>query len=391
VLSGLCGKKGVCDMSNRNLAILGLAAVGMVILAVAIQKISSRPYVPAKTGGYLIQGLDPDQIASITVGRGSEQVILNRLGNNFVVASRDNYPALVSEINKLITTCVDIKTSEMYTDNPANHKELGVTEEDARHLVKFFKADATLLTGVVIGNPRGKGQDGGYVRRIDDNRVYTTAAQIPWINNRATDFVERQLTDIKREDIELVTVEGPNETYMLKPGDDDKTVILENMPEGRKIKNEVANDIFTALSYMMFDDVNTESSKQELKFGWKYVCRLKDSTLYTFRLAKDGNDWFTKCDAELMDKTPIVITEGQDEPQEELKKKEAKLKARDTAKDFSKRHNGWVYQIPVYKAENMTKPLAELLEDITKQGQDELSLQQEETEEEIDFDLTQRN
>ena len=89
---------------------------------------------------YLIQGLDPDQIAKITIAGGGEEVVLVRRGNNFVVANKDNYPAMASEINKLITTCLDIQTSEMYTDNPANFKDLGVTEENARLVVKFFKS-----------------------------------------------------------------------------------------------------------------------------------------------------------------------------------------------------------------------------------------------------------
>ncbi len=82
---------------------------------------------------YLIQGLDPDQVARITIGKPGQEVILNRRGANFVVANLDNYPALTSEINKLITTCLDIQTAELYTDNPENHKDLGVTEDKAHY------------------------------------------------------------------------------------------------------------------------------------------------------------------------------------------------------------------------------------------------------------------
>ena len=174
-------------MSNRNLLILGLVAVTMVVWAVAMSKISSIPYAPPSAPGYLIQGLDPDQIASITVGKGDEQTRLVRRRQNFVVANLDNYPALASEINKLITTCLDIRTAELYTDNPANHKDLGVTEEKASHLVKFFGADSNLITGVIIGKQKERSEGIGYVRRVEDNSVYVMAAQIPWIKRRPTD------------------------------------------------------------------------------------------------------------------------------------------------------------------------------------------------------------
>ena len=374
-------------MSNRNLLILGLAAAVMVVLAVVLSGISSRPYAPANAPAYLIQGLDPDQIAGITIGRGSEQVILNRRRQGFVVASKDNYPALTSEINKLITTCLDIQTAEMYTDNPANHKDLGVTEEDARHLVKFYKADSTgstgspqsLLTGVVIGKPIAKSMV-GYIRRAEDNKVYVMAAQVPWIKKRAIEYINQELTNVKREDINSVTVSGPNpatasaetsETYVIKPGAGDKGVILENMPEGKVLKNKgaVAEAVFTALADLRFDDVNTATSRRDLKLDRKYVCRLKDSTVYTFWLAKKDDNWFARCDALFMDKTPVTKTQGEVESEDQLKKKEAKLLANDAAEEFSEKHNGWVYQIPNNKAENLTKPIAELLEDITKEGE----------------------
>jgi len=360
-------------MSNRNLLILGLAAVAMVVLAVVLSGISSRPYAPANAPAYLIQGLDPDQIASITIGstsspskgKGDEQVILNRRGRGFVVASKDNYPALTSEINKLITTCLDIQTAEMYTDNPANHKDLGATEEDARHLVKFYKADSSLLTGVVIGKPIEKSVV-GYVRRAEDNKVYVMAAQVPWIKKRAIEYVDQELTNVKREDINSVTVSGPSETYVLKPGADDKGVILENMPEGKVLKNKGAIDeaVFTALADLRFDDVNADGSRRDLKFDRKYACRLRDSTVYTFGLVKKDDKWFARCDALFMDKTPVTKTQGEVESEEVLKKKEAKLLANDAAEEFSEKHNGWIYQIPNNKAENLTKPIAELVEDI---------------------------
>jgi hypothetical protein len=339
----------------------------MVVLAVVLSGITSRPYARTTASAYLIQGLDPDQIASITIGRGSEQVILNRRGQGFVVASKDNYPALSSGINKLITTCLDIQTAEMYTDNPANHKDLGVTEEDARHLVKFFKADSSLLTGVVIGKPIEK-SPGGYVRRVEDNKVYVMAAQVPWIKKRATEYVDQELTNVKREDINSVTVSCPNETYVLRPGDG-KTVVLDNLPEGKKLKSDVANRLFTALANLRFDDVNADGSRRDLKFDRKYVCRLKDSTVYTFWLAKDRDNWFVRCDALFMDKTPVTKTQGEVESEDQLKKKEAKLLASDAAEEFSEKHKGWVYQIPAYNAENLNKSIAELVEDLVKKEQ----------------------
>jgi hypothetical protein len=355
-------------MSNRNLLILGFTAAAMVALAVVVAGIADKPYVKKDQTAYLIQGLDPDQVARITIGKPGEDVILNRRGANFVVANLDNYPARTSEINKLITTCLDIQTAEFYTDNPANHKDLGVTEPNARVLVKFYKAappdktDLSLITGVIVGKQKQQGRGIGYIRRVDDDKVYVAAAQIPLVKKQATDYVEQGLTSVKREDINSVTVSCPNGTYLLWPGDDDKTVILEDLAEGKKLNNTIANRVFTALANLSFEDVNAESAKRGLLFDRRYLCRLKDTTVYSVWLAKEGDLWFAKCDAQFADQTPVTKTQGEVESDEQLKIKEAKLLARDAAEEFSETHNGWVYQIPDYLAANLTRTSAELLE-----------------------------
>ncbi len=355
-------------MSNRNFSLLGLTAVAMAAIAVVVAGIGDKPYAKKDQIAYLIQGLDPDQIARITIGKPGEEIVLNRRGANFVVPNLDNYPAKTGEINKLITTCLDIQTAELCTDNPANHKDLGVTESNARVLVKFYKAapdnkaELSLITGIIVGRQKQPGQGIGYIRRVDDNKVYIAAAQIPMIKGQAIDYVAQGLTSVKREDINSVTVSCPNDTYLLRPGDDYKTIILEDLAEGKKLNNTIANRVFTALANLSFEDVNAESSKRGLLFDRRYLCRLKDTTVYTIWLAKDGDLWFAKCDAQFADQTPVTKTQGEVESDEQLKIKEAKLLARDAAEEFSETHNGWVYQIPDYTAANLTKTSAELLE-----------------------------
>jgi hypothetical protein len=214
-------------MSNRKLLVLAIIAAATVFLAAVSSQISKiGEKTPASAGPtFLIQGLEPDQVAKITIKGGIEEVALARRGTSFVVTNKDNYPAAISEINKLITTCLNIKTAELYTDNPDNFTELGVTEEDARIVVKFYKPDSSLLTGFIIGKQREKGSV-GYIRRVDDNKVYVMAAQVPWIKKSPIEYVDQQLTNVKREDIELVTVGDLHGTYVLKPGADNKTVII---------------------------------------------------------------------------------------------------------------------------------------------------------------------
>jgi len=348
-------------MSNKKLAVLGIVAVFMVIWAVVQSRVSNRPNTETDRPVYLIQGLDPADIDSIVLGTGKDAVTLKRQQGNFVVVNKDNYPAKASEINNLITKTLEIQTSQFVTDNAANHEDLGLTEEKANTVVKFFKPDSSLLTGVVAGKSKELGQ-GTYVRLASSDKVYV-APNMPWLGGTAMSYIEQELVSVKREDIVSVTLSSENGEYTLKTTDDGKGVILENVPVGKKFKSSDGESVFTALTSLRFDDVMKKNN--DLTFDKQYICRLKDSTVYTLRLAKKNDKTYAICEAEFTDKTPVTIG-LKAEPEEELKKKETKLLAQESAIKFARKHQGWVYEIAEWKAKNLTKTLSDLIEDEEK-------------------------
>jgi len=348
-------------MSDRKLVILGIVAALVVMWAVVQYRVSIGRRKGSETPVYLIQGLDPADIGSIVLGWGEGAVTLKREGERFVVVNKDNYPAEAKGINNLLSRCLEVRVSELYTDNPANHEELGVTEQKARSVVKLFRPDSKLITGIIVGKDRELGE-GNYVRLADSNSVYV-AQNVPWFGGRAIDYIGQELVAVKREDINSVTVKLSGGEYTLKAGEDGKTVALENMPEGRRLKSSDSETVFAGLTTLRFDDV--KKNPGDLTFDKQFVCRVKDSTVYTVKIAQKDGKTYINCGAEFTDTSPVV-KEKEVESEEQLKKKEAKLLARDKAKEFAARHQGWVYEIPDWKAKQMTKPLSELLEDQAK-------------------------
>jgi hypothetical protein len=357
-------------MSNKKLIILGIIAACMVTWAIVQAHFSNRIRSALETSAHLIQGLNPSNIDSISLGTGDKEITLKRNGKNFVVANKDNYPAVTGEINSLIASCMDIRVEELFTDNPSNHKDLGVTEEEADKVIKFFKPNSELLVGILLGKVKDQGR-GTFVRVIPGNKVYVTLDR-PWIKDQAMDYINRNIVTVDRKDIESVSVSLSNETYKLKSADDGEGIILDNLPSGKELKVNDAKDVFTALNNLSFENVmKASATDMGLVFNKEYICSLKDSTVYSIKIAQKDSKTYITCHTEFTDKTPVTKEKGVVDTEEDLKKKESKLLAQEKTQKMSVRHKNWIYEVAEYDAKILTKQLSELFEDEKKKGAEE--------------------
>ncbi|MBN1126865.1 MAG: DUF4340 domain-containing protein [Sedimentisphaerales bacterium] len=357
-------------MSNKKLGILATVACVMIFWAVAQSYIANRPAAGDEVPGYLIGGVEIDNIASIRIVTKDEPIRLIRQGKGFVLGNRNNYPAKTGEVNNLIASCLDIKPAELITDNKDNHEALGISEDKARYIVTFFDKETNPITGFYLSERDYDAPGGGntYARKLDEDKAYRLKDDnFPYINTM--DFVEQELITTDRTNIQRVTVTSPDGAYTLKRDTEDQDKIsLETMPEGKKFKGSTYKTIFEALSSLRFDDVKSFTDEmQKLEFTTTYVCELKDSTIYTLKIAKNEDKYWIRATAEFTEKTPVTMTRGQTESEEELKKKEARLMAEESAQKFAQMHKDWLYEISSYKAENLTKKLSDLLEDEEKE------------------------
>lgn len=345
-------------MSHKKLAILGIAAAGMVVWAIVQSNISTRPAGSGAAAGVtLLQGFDPAAIGSIVVQADGNTVTLLRQGGGFVVVEKSQYPANIKQINHLISACLDIQTAELITSDKSNFAELGVGDDKPEKAVKFLKPDKSILAGILVGKA-GKDSQGAYVRLVSSDKTYLST-NAPLLNAEAMHYIETTLIEVKRDDIAMVRTEGPDGSYVItyEPG---SGAVLADLPVGKRAKTNWVNEIYIALGKLTFDNVKQDPGN--LKFDRTYVCRLKDSTIYTISLKSQGEKTYAAFAADFMDKSSAIRISGA-ESKAELKEKEAKLLARDKIADFVKKTQGWVYEIPQPTAKYLTLKLAELIED----------------------------
>ncbi len=348
-------------MSHKKLAILGIVAAGMVLWAVAQSNISHRPVELGFTSGAtLLQGFDPAVVGSIVVQSAGKTVTLVRQDGGFVVVEKGRYPAKTKQINYLITSCLDIQTTDLITSDRANFADLGVSDDKPLKSVRFFNPDQSLIAGILVGNA-AKDTQGAYVRLVGGDKAYLSA-NVPPVQTEPMDYIETMLAEVKRENIVKVSAEGPQGSYVVM-NNPNGGLDLANIPAGKQAKAEAVAQAFAVLTNLSIIDVVKDTGK--IKFDRTYVGELRDSSVYTLHVASQGSKHYVKCSAEFRDQSG-VFKKYEVESQEELKAKEAKLLARDRAEEFTKRTRGWMYELSEWNAKALTSDFTDLIENEPK-------------------------
>jgi len=346
-------------MSHKKLAILAVVAVAMVFWAITLSLRSER--APLTLPEHLLQGLDPADIYTVEIGVGDEAIRLTRQEKLFVVASKENYPASVKQINELLAQCLDLKPSELISKSAGNHADLEVTEDTAQHVIQFLDPEDKVITGLIIGKTR-EGGNGQYVRQVDKDEVYL-ATNVPYFKTSDTDYLDQALLSVEEADIQSMSLTGPKGTCELVKQEGDKQYKYVNMPDGKQLVSNVATSLFGALSSLQFDDVSKQAPS-DVQFDSGLVCKLTSQEVYAFKIGQKGEDTYVTCQADYLGEKSIQLNTSQKDSKEELEKKEAVLLAQEEVQKFNIKNKGWTYKIPKWKADTLLKTPDDLLEDL---------------------------
>ncbi len=351
-------------MTNKQLIILVIVTVVMVV-ATALMHVgigsSGSDFV---SGAMLVQGLDPESIHKIVIKSDSGTVMLAREENaGFVVGERNNYPASMLAINELLRESLDIRCKSKITDSKANHEGLGVGEAGEETVsVSFIGADDKPLIAYIKG--KGAAVGGMHVRLAGSDTVYASDGYIQ-INDKPAEYIHKEIVRVFKHTILRIEVTVGTDTYAINAGKGDKNPgpVLENIPVGKQAKKADVADVFGALGSFDITDV-VAGDKMQPAWDATYTCRLKSGLSYTVQLAKDGEKHYARISAKGPKRRQITI--DQDDSVEELRRKKDLRFAMDIPLEFNPRHAPWVYELSGWKASNLRRPLAELIEDVPK-------------------------
>ncbi|MBN8280999.1 MAG: DUF4340 domain-containing protein [Gammaproteobacteria bacterium] len=343
---------------NRR-GFLGLVALLAVLAAVAaLVSVTDRPPPPAD--GPFLPGFRAslNDITKLVVTGPGNRVIatLERGAERWTVTDHQGYPADTARIRRTLLALADARLVEQKTANPDLYPRLGLQDiatADAGGIQLAITGGKAPVT-VLIGNAQAGSTGFTYVRRTGEAESWLVSGQFD-VGKAAGDWLDRALTDIPADRIASVTIEHPGVEVLrisrapatappAGAADAAAAGIVEfrvaELPAGKALSYPgIANGVAGTLADLRLEDVATREALGPAP-GKPIVARFTT----TDGLVVEASSW------RLPEGTRVTFTAS------------GSGKAAAEADALNSRLGGWVYTVPSYKAEQLTRRLTELLQ-----------------------------
>lgn len=364
-------------MQTRTLTLLAAAAVVVIGGAAAVILARAKPVTSVSVKERLLPGLAAraNDVVRITVRGAATSYSLALQDGRWGLVEKDHYPALFDEVKKAVVGIADLEGIERKTTKPDLYARIGVGGPEAgdseARLVTLWDAGGAEIAAVILGKtaiPATANQVGSlYVRLPEDPQSWLAESRLR-LPPQPLDWVDRTVTELRREDVFTVTITHPDgETVVVRkerPYDDNYSVV--DMPTDVKLAPDAnLSSIHSALDYFRFDDVapaaTTDLAAQPVATTAFYAFKGLVLTVTTGRVggklwAKLAADATSPQDPDLPIKTEEeraqILAAGPQPPTDQVKADAAALTTRLAP---------WAFQIQDHKADYLAKRRKALL------------------------------
>jgi hypothetical protein len=338
-------------------AFAGLTAAAVVAAGVAV---STQTEITSLTAG-----TDPafpklsenvNNVAKIEIRNANSEFSMTLTGDNWGLDQKDGYRVEFQKVKAAIVNLSNFKLIEKKTADATRYERLELndpSDEKAKSRKIVLKDEkGTVLADVVIGklNPNlfGTGGAGTYIRRADEKVTWLARGQVE-LGEEANNWMARQIVNYGQEKVRKVVVANPEGAEIILAKADVKApnFKIENLPEGRAIKNKDEADPLAGVMWrMMFDDVQKAEKQEWPAKPWVAHYTLWDGYTVRIETAKFGDDFWGRFSAEV---DPSVT---------DAKKKAA---AEKSVAEINQRTKGWTYMLTAGDSEKLVSKLADYL------------------------------
>lgn len=371
---------------NKSTILILVAVLGGLFALLKVTESTSGPAL--NQSRKLFEGVDGEQISGIRVVQGKEDIEVSFEEGQWVVPSRNNYPANPFEVRALLLKVLDLEVSQRVTNQAERLGSFGLddgaVEAGKAKVILFDKAGGELGT-LYVGENR-KGKVGQYIRKGSSNQVYLINEPMNlfvtpsrWLDTNITNILKKRVVRVSRPDSFELKRKGPELT------------LIGAVPEGKQPSASTISLVSGALENVRFNDVYSVGAEgvQDLDYDAQTNFLLKNGLLYQAETAEKDGKYYLRFTAELdsqqveaLEEERKALEDEKASEDEETDNDEAsaqkqsalKLPGAATAEDVAqenKKFSQWVYEVPKYIATKYRKERADLLEEVIQPTKEE--------------------
>jgi len=375
-------------MNRKQLLILlGFAVVlGLAGLMLYRGDQSSWSGGGAGMGQKPLASLSVNDIASISITAGSNQVVLAKTDGLWRVQQRSGYPANFGDISGMLIKLPDLKAVQVEEVGPSQLFRFGLLPPgpgtNTATLVEFKDAAGKSINTLLLGkqhlrkgggrpSPMGEGDDAGYpdgrylqtpgaktVTLVSETFQNVDPAPERWLNK---DFFKVE----KPRSISVTFPEATNSWKLTRETEAGEWKLADAKP-GEQLDVSKVGGVSSPLSYPSFNDVLPADTKVATGLDHPTVVTIEtfDNFSYTAKVGAKTNDTLYLA-LTLAADLPKERVPGKDEKPEDKAKldKEFADQQKPLQEKLAKEQpvTKWVYLVPSFSVENILKPRKDLL------------------------------
>ncbi len=362
-------------MTSKNFITLCSVTTAAVLIAgwivISRPAIESSDFDGALAFPNLIDSLNDLETIKIRHKDGSFN--LQSTGDGWVFSERDNYPAQDAKIGELIIKLSRMEKVEPKTKLPERYDRLDLLgpeeKEDTRAKeVVLLNGSGEVLASLLVGKRKftlGSSEGGTYVLLQDDPQAWLVTGELN-PESRARDWLVRQISDIKDDDIKSITITHPDGEVLTvsKAGPEQANYDVENIPEGMEIRRDtIANDAGRVLWNLLLDDV-------KLAAGVEFP---EDKTItatfegfegfsITVDVVEDEDTNWVRFRGQAREEMPAGENQSEGKNVSDVKDWNAIIAA------LNAKAEGWVYQLPGYEVSGIKNRMADMVRELEEDG-----------------------
>lgn len=378
---------------KRSGKLLFLTVVAVLVLIAAVFSSQRKEAMPELERTMLFPAFRDavNEAGTISLRSDGRTLTIARNADQWLIAEADNYPADRAKIRKLLLEVADLKLIEEKTSNPDRYATLGVQDPNADQTestaLEIKDAKGGQQISLIVGKRQMSGAAGGnpgrYVRLAGKEQALLVTGPLD-VPADVASWLVAELLNIDTARVREVRIEHPDGGKVELNAADNGDMVLANLPAGKEPKAPtVLNRMKDILQNIRIEDVmrgdaamlpaphtvatigtvdglvaRVESGAIKdtawISFNFEYDPAIADAAqaAKTADKAKDDKAKDAKKDAK-EDAAAVP-----DEPTLDVKKEAVELQAK-TA--------GWLFKLPDYQLELLTRTLDTLSQDKVSQ------------------------